>query len=157
VGSGSATAHAQVAEVVAAEKMRVRALDKSWYKIDLVGAQSHPVGDWLIHLAPPCDGMELEGPVARAQAARLADLAYAAVDRLDPSTLLVVGGDTAYYVLRRLGFERLTVVEELLPGIPLTTGVDRAGHRRAVVLKPGNFGDEQTLVKLHEAVQERQA
>jgi uncharacterized protein YgbK (DUF1537 family) len=101
--------------------------------------------------------MELEGPVARAQAARLADLAYAAVDRLDPSTLLVVGGDTAYYVLRRLGFERLMVVEELLPGIALTVGVDRAGTRRAVVLKPGNFGDEQTLVKLHEAVQERQA
>jgi D-threonate/D-erythronate kinase len=156
VGSGSATAHAQVAEVAAAEKMRVRALDKSWYEVDLVGAKSHPVGDWLIHLEPPADGMPLDGPVARAQAARLADLAFAAVDRLQPSTLLVVGGDTAYYVLRRLGFERLTVMEELMPGIPLTVGVDRAGCRRAVVLKPGNFGDEQTLVRLHETMQGQQ-
>lgn len=157
VGSGSRTAHAQVAQIAATDAMRVRMLDHSWYEVDLVSAQCHPVGDWLIHLAPPLNGAELEGPVARAQAARLADLAYAAVEKLQPSTLMVVGGDTAHYVLRRLGIERLTVVEELLPGIPLTVGVDRDGDRRAVILKPGNFGDAQTLVALHEAVQQRQA
>jgi uncharacterized protein YgbK (DUF1537 family) len=156
VGSGSTIAHAQVAQVAAAEAMRVRELDKTWYEVDLIGAQSHPIGDWLIHLAPPADGMILEGAVARAQAARLADVAYAASERLQPCALLVVGGDTAYYVLRRLGIKRLAVVEELLPGIPLTVGVDREGCRRAVVLKPGNFGDAQTLVTLHRALQQRQ-
>jgi uncharacterized protein YgbK (DUF1537 family) len=156
VGSGSNTAQAQVAQIAAAETMRVRSLDNGWYEMDLVGAQSHPVGDWLLHLAPPEKAVSLDGPMARAQAARLADVTFAAVDRLRPSALVVVGGDTAHYVLRRLGIERLTVEEELLPGIALTYGVDRSGERRAVVLKPGNFGDPQTLVTLQRAVQERQ-
>lgn len=156
VGSGSAMAQAQVAQVAVADAMRVRALDNGWYGMDLVGAQSHPVGDWLLHLTPPEPHVSLEGPLARAQAARLADVAFAAVKKLQPSALLVVGGDTAYYTLHRLGIERLTVVEELLPGIPLTYGVDRMGQRRAVVLKPGNFGDAQTLVALQHALHERQ-
>jgi D-threonate/D-erythronate kinase len=155
VGSGSAMAHAQVAQVAATAAMRVRAMDNTWYQVDLIGAQSHPVGDWLIHLEPPSDDLQLEGAVARAQAARLADLAFAAVDRLKPSALLVVGGDTATFVLRRLGIERLTVVKELLPGIALTLGTDRDGQTRVVVLKPGNFGDAQTLVTLYKAVQQR--
>jgi uncharacterized protein YgbK (DUF1537 family) len=107
-------------------------------------------------LARPEQHAPLEGPFARAQAARLADVTYAAVNKLQPSTLVVVGGDTAYYVLHRLGIERLTVVEEVLPGIALTTGVDRGGQRRTVVLKPGNFGDAQTLLTLQKAVQKRQ-
>jgi uncharacterized protein YgbK (DUF1537 family) len=156
VGSGSAVAHEQVAEVAATDAMRVRALDNGWYDMDLVGAQSRPVGDWLLHLARPEPHAPLEGPFARAQAARLADVTYAAVNKLQPSTLVVVGGDTAYYVLHRLGIERLTVVEEVLPGIALTTGVDRGGQRRTVVLKPGNFGDAQTLLTLQKAVQQRQ-
>jgi uncharacterized protein YgbK (DUF1537 family) len=86
----------------------------------------------------------------------LAYVAYAATKRLQPGVLLVVGGDTAYFVLRRLGFDRLAVVEELLPGIPLTYGVDRQGVERAVVLKPGNFGDEATLLTLQVALPQRQ-
>lgn len=155
VGSGSAVAHSQVAHVGTSGTMHVRTLDNNWYAMDLVGAQSQPVGDWLLHLAPPDADIALEGAVARAQAARLADVAFAAVEKLQPSTLLVVGGDTAYYVLRRLGIERLTVREELLPGIALTYGVDRTGQRRGVILKPGNFGDAQTLVTLQEAVRKR--
>ncbi len=156
VGSGSQMAHAQVAQVAATESMRVRALGHSWYEMDLVGAQSHPVGDWLLHIAPPADDVLLEGATARAQAARLADITFAATDKLHPGVLLVVGGDTAYYVLQRLGIVRLTVVEELLPGIALCCGVDRSGQERSVVLKPGNFGDAQTLVTLQRAVQQRQ-
>jgi 4-hydroxythreonine-4-phosphate dehydrogenase len=156
VGSGSAMAHAQVAQVAAAETMRVRALDDHWYEVDVIGTEGHPVGDWLIHLAPPDTDVLLEGATARAQAARLADVAFVAVEKLQPSAIFVVGGDTAYYALRRLGIERLTVAEELLPGIALAFGVDRTGQRRAVVLKPGNFGDAATLVTLQRAVRERQ-
>ena len=134
----------------------MRAIDDTWYQADLVGAESHPVGDWLLHLAAPESAAMLEGPIARAHAARLADLVFAAVERLQPSVLIVVGGDTANFVLRRLGMRRLTVVEELLPGIPLTTGTDWTGQNRAVVLKPGNFGDAQTLLALQAAVRLRQ-
>lgn len=156
VGSGSDRAHRQIAQVSKSHAMRVRSLAHGWYGADLVGAQSHPVGDWLIHLAKPDSAVALEGAVARAEAARLADIAYAAVERLQPGVLFVVGGDTAYYVLRRLGIQRLIVTEELLPGIPLTFGTDRWGTRRGIVLKPGNFGDEQTLITLQQAIRQRQ-
>jgi uncharacterized protein YgbK (DUF1537 family) len=156
VGSGSEIAHAQVGQVASAGAMRVRTLNKSWHEVDLVGAQCHPVGDWLLHLAPPPSGASLEGAVARAEAARLADLTFAAVDRLQPAVLLVVGGDTSTYVLRRLGIERLAVAEELLPGVALTFSAGRNEERRAVVLKPGNFGDVDTLVTLQRALHDRQ-
>ncbi len=156
VGSGSPVARAQVAQVAAAGAMRVRTLDGGWYAMDLTGAQCHPVGDWLLNLAPPAPDMSLEGAVARAQAARLADVAFAAVERLQPSAIIVVGGDTANFVLRRLGIRQLTVSEELLPGIALSFGTDRFGQQRAVVLKPGNFGDAETLVTLQRAVHARQ-
>jgi uncharacterized protein YgbK (DUF1537 family) len=83
-------------------------------------------------------------------------LALAAVDRLQPRVVLLVGGDTATFVLRRLGVDRLDVAAELLPGIPLTWGRDRQGTRRGYVLKPGNFGDAATLVALHHALRARQ-
>jgi uncharacterized protein YgbK (DUF1537 family) len=148
VGSGSAQAHAQVHALAAAETVRVRVLDRFWYELDLVGAKSKPVGDWLIHLAEPLPDTPLEGATARAQAAQLADLAVAAVARLQPGTVLLVGGDTATFVLQRLGVGALQVVAELLPGIPLALGRDRQGVLRGFVLKPGSFGDAATLVTL---------
>lgn len=155
VGSGSPTAHAQVAAAKASGQVQVRELDRFWYELDLVGANAHPVGDWLIHLAPPAPDTPLEGAAARAQAAQLADLALAAVERLRPSVVLLVGGDTATFVLRRLGVDRLDVVAELLPGIPLALGRDREGVRRGFVLKPGNFGDPATLVTLQAVLHAR--
>ena len=148
VGSGSEMAQAQVRAAVAAGCMRARVAGPDWRGLDLLDAGSHPVGDWLLHLPAPEPGTSLEGPEARVQAARLADLVAASVERLAPSDLLLVGGDTATFVLRGLGIEQLQVVAELLPGIPLTEGMDATGVRRRIVLKPGSFGDEQVLVTL---------
>lgn len=148
VGSGSAMAHRQIAQVAARAAARVRVLDAAWYTLDVLGAQCHPVGDWLLHLPAPAAGVPLEGSAARLAAARLAEAAWGVVQRMQPTALVVVGGDTAQALLHRLGITRLTVAAELLPGIPLTLGEDRGGLRRAVALKPGNFGDAQTLVTL---------
>jgi len=148
VGSAGNVAQAQVRAVVEAGCMRARTAGPEWHGLDLLDAASHPVGDWLLHLPAPEPGTPLEGPAARCEAARLADLVAASVARLEPSELILVGGDTATYVLRGLGIERLDVVAELLPGIPLTEGIDAAGGRRRIVLKPGSFGDEQVLVTL---------
>lgn len=154
VGSGSRMAHRQVAQAAKTD-CRVRMVDGTWHTLDLVGAQASPVGDWLLHLAPPSPGTLLEGPAARAQAAQLADMAHMAVTRLQPSALVIVGGDTAHFTLRALGITWLDVVAELLPGIPLTRTIDRHGQDRYVVLKPGNFGDPDTLVTLHQALHSR--
>jgi uncharacterized protein YgbK (DUF1537 family) len=156
VGSGSAMAHAQIAQVAARPDVRVRTLDRTWSKVDVVNANGHPTGHWLVHLAPPPPGLALEGATARAEAARLADLSQVVVARLHPTALIVVGGDTANYVMRVLGIRRLAVVEELLPGVPLMTGVDDQGVQRWVVLKPGSFGDVATLGHLYDLVRARQ-
>jgi uncharacterized protein YgbK (DUF1537 family) len=62
--------------------------------------------------------------------------------------LLLVGGDTTVHLLAQLGVRQLTVVAELMPGIPLLRGQDRQGRVRQIVTKAGNFGDEQTLLQL---------
>src|SRR5690606_20973317 len=118
-----------------------------------VTANGRPTGHWLLHLAQPPAGTPLEGAKARAEAARLADLSQVVIGRLNPAALIIVGGDTAAYVVRVLGITSLEVVEELLPGIPLLVGTDRNGIQRTVVLKPGNFGDEETLSHLYDLVQ----
>jgi uncharacterized protein YgbK (DUF1537 family) len=156
VGSGSKIAHAQIAHLAVRSDVRVRELDRTWSQVDVVSANGHPVGNWLVHLAPPPPGLALEGAVARAEAARLADLSHVVVDRLHPGALIVVGGDTASYVMRVLGIRQLEVVEELLPGVPLLVGEDQDGVQRTVVLKAGNFGDEATLARLHDLLQQRQ-
>jgi uncharacterized protein YgbK (DUF1537 family) len=89
--------------------------------------------------------MVLEGPAAREAAARLADAALAAIARRRPAVLVLVGGDTAISVLARLGIQRLTVLRELLPGMPLTCGVDAAGVSHFVIVKAGSHGDETAL------------
>lgn len=157
VGSGSVMAHRQIAQVAASREMRVRAVAGSWVNVDLIGVQSRPMGDWLIHMAEPGPGVALEGPPARASAANLADLVHGVVARMQPAALVVVGGDTAHFVLRGLGIRRLDVVEELEPGIPLALGLDREGVGRAIVLKPGSFGDEDTLLTLVRLVRGRMA
>jgi uncharacterized protein YgbK (DUF1537 family) len=150
VGSGSPMAHRQIAQVAQRDDVRVRALDRTWSTVDVVGPGTQPVGNWLLHLETPAAGQALDGPLARAEAARLADLTQIMVERMHPASLIVVGGDTATYVLRVLGICCLEVIEELLPGIPLTVGENGRGEPRAVVLKPGNFGDDGTLAALYD-------
>jgi uncharacterized protein YgbK (DUF1537 family) len=59
--------------------------------------------------------------------------------------LVLSGGDTAIGVLASMGVTHLTVLRELLPGVPLALGMDAAGRSHAIVLKAGNHGDEAAL------------
>jgi uncharacterized protein YgbK (DUF1537 family) len=148
VGSGSPMAHRQIAQVAQRGDVRVRGLDRTWSTVDVVSPGTQPAGHWLLHLEPPPVDLPLEGAMARAEAARLADLTQVMVQRMRPASLIVVGGDTATYVLRVLGVRCLEVVEELLPGIPLAVGEDGRGERCTVVLKAGSFGNDGTLAAL---------
>ena len=138
VGSGSAMAHAQIAH-----------LHRQGVQTIAVGAgpAQQATGDVLLHLPEPRN-MALEGIAAREAAARLAEAALAAIARRQPAVLVLVGGDTAISVLARLGIQRLTVLRELLPGMPLTCGVDAAGGSHFVIVKAGSHGDETTLATL---------
>src|SRR5262249_48194452 len=87
---------------------------------------SQPAGDILVHLPEPPPGAALDGAAARALAERLAE---AALPLLGEGRLLVLsGGDTAISLLERMGVTQLPVRRELLPGIPLTLGVDASGR-----------------------------
>jgi uncharacterized protein YgbK (DUF1537 family) len=145
VGSGSATAHRQIAYLQQHSGIDTIEIDLA---ADAPDEDRRMEGDVLLHLPEPSPQVALDGPTARACAAQLAEAALPIIAGSRPALLALVGGDTALQVLNRLGIERLTVLRELLPGIPLTAGIDAAGDRRFVIVKAGNHGDDATLDNL---------
>jgi uncharacterized protein YgbK (DUF1537 family) len=106
--------------------------------------------DLLLHLPAPPPSAVLDGPVARRLAEKLAAAALPLIDAARPGLLVLSGGDTAIGVLASMGVKHLMVQRELLPGVPLTFGVDSGGRSHAIVLKPGSFGDEAALATVLE-------
>ena len=106
---------------------------------------------WLLQQARPLPGAVLEGREARRRADHLAQVSMAAMARRRVDLIMLVGGDTAMRMLRHLGAARLTVERELLPGIPLCSAV-LEGRPTLVVIKPGRFGGDGTLVELLDRV-----
>lgn len=147
VGSGSDMAHRQIAVLQRQGTTHIEEIqaagDPLWHQ-----GSAGTKRDCLLHLPRPADQTVLEGPVARIFVARLAEAVDAAVEQLQPSVLILVGGDTAIHVLERLNVRRLRVLQELLPGMPLTRSVDGPDGELFVVLKAGNHGDAQTLIEL---------
>ena len=62
--------------------------------------------------------------------------------------LILTGGDTAIGVCEKLGIHQLTIVEELLPGIPLSVGRLKTHGDVNIVTKAGGFGEENALYVL---------
>jgi uncharacterized protein YgbK (DUF1537 family) len=106
----------------------------------------------LLHLPKPEPSVALDGPEARVLATILAKRAVQLAEQMQPGCLLLVGGDTTIAALDELGISRLTVVAELMPGIPLLEGLDKTGRIWPIITKAGNFGDESTLQRLTEFV-----
>jgi uncharacterized protein YgbK (DUF1537 family) len=141
IGSGSVMAQRQIEMLLSSRPVTAWTVSP--------GASYDGAGEtMLLHLPPPAPGAMLDGPQARVLAERLADAAEQVIARTTPSLLILSGGDTAVHVLARLGIERLTVLAELLPGMPLCTAVDNQGHGYKIVLKPGSFGRDDTLITL---------
>jgi uncharacterized protein YgbK (DUF1537 family) len=137
IGSGSAMAQRQIAYL-----RRHRLVSAFEHNAAL---PSDTVGDILLHLpAPPPDAV-MDGPAARQLAEQLAAAAPPLIAAARPGLLVLSGGDTAISVLARMGVTHLVVQRELLPGVPLTQGVDAAGRAHTIVLKAGNHGDEAAL------------
>ena len=57
--------------------------------------------------------------------------------------IFISGGSTAQIVLERLGIDRLELVGEALPGLPIARA-----RGFTIITKSGGFGDRQTLVRL---------
>ncbi len=145
VGSGSSVARQQVDALRQVDNVCIWEAQAAG-KNDIVVKDMDDV--CVLHLPLPVPNSILDGPRARALAEHLATLALLIYAQMQPSLLLLAGGDTSMSVLKHLGIVQLQVVRELMPGIPLTRAIDKDGRTLYVVLKPGSFGDEQTLAAL---------
>ena len=147
VGSGSESAHRQIAHLRRSE-LPVNCMTVTPETAVAATASLDPAQPiWLLQQPPPLPGAVLEGVEARQRAEHLARIAAAVLAQRSPDLLILGGGDTAMRVLRRLGVARLPVERELLPGIPLCRA-EIDGRRASVVIKPGSFGGDGTLVEL---------
>lgn len=89
-----------------------------------------------------------EEPVAADLAGRLfAEGVSIAIEAEVPATLLGCGGETANALLERFSVERLDVIAEILPGVPLSRG-RICGRTVNIITKSGGFGDAETLRRL---------
>ena len=156
VGSGSDVAHRQIAFLLRSGRdtphrgvSQLIVAPETEAAVTATLDPEQPI--WLLQQPRPQPGTVLEGGAARRRAAHLGDISSAALARRPVDLLLLVGGDTAMPILKSLGVARLSVEEELLPGMPLCSAVID-GRQMLVVLKPGHFGEEETLVELLDGV-----
>jgi len=151
-GSGSEVAHRQIAHLLRCGDdnpqlgtSRLIVLPETDSAATASLNPTRPI--WLLQQPQPQPDAVLDGPEARRRADHLARVGVAALARRPADVLLLVGGDTAMLFLRHLGAARLKVEEELLPGMPLCSGVIN-GRSTLIAIKPGRFGEERTLVEL---------
>jgi uncharacterized protein YgbK (DUF1537 family) len=84
-------------------------------------------------------------PAGRLVEEAMAQLALDALE-LGVRCLVIAGGETAGAVTKALGVTRLTIGEEIAPGVPWTY-CRSGGHDIALALKSGNFGAEDFFAK----------
>jgi len=59
--------------------------------------------------------------------------------------LLVFGGDTAYGILKSIGFPALRPIGEIVPGVPVSR---IEGRREVLITKAGGFGQPDLISEL---------
>lgn len=77
----------------------------------------------------------------------LGELTSKIVKNNDARNLILTGGDTALGVCKELGISNFNVIDELLPGIPLTIAHYKS-YNLNIVTKAGGFGKDDTLYHL---------
>lgn len=67
--------------------------------------------------------------------------------------ILVAGGETSGSVTRRLGYETFVVGDSVAPGVPIL--IPMQNKAMGLILKSGNFGDENFFREAIERVDEQ--
>ena len=111
-------------------------------------ARSLADGDDLLVWAAPLARAAERGTEAVSLA--LAEFAGAVLERSAgrPGSVLLVGGDTAYACLRRLGIGAVALAGEAEPYVPWARAVGGPWAGTAVISKAGGFGDPGTLQRI---------
>lgn len=150
VGSGSQAAHRQIAYLQRSD-LPVSRLTVTPHTAPAAITHDLTQPIWLVHQPPPAPDARLDGADARQRIEHMAQIGAELFARRPADLLLLGGGDTAVATLSRLHVERLSVEQELLPGMPLCQA-EINGCSVLTVLKPGSFGEDGTLVELLTAV-----
>ena len=77
----------------------------------------------------------------------LGELTSRIVKNCNARNLILTGGDVALGVCKELGISNLTILDEMLPGIPLSLACHENIHLN-IITKAGGFGEEDTLYQL---------
>jgi uncharacterized protein YgbK (DUF1537 family) len=85
-------------------------------------------------------------------ATNLAGLVHTILKRIPLSTLVIFGGDTTMALLKTLGIEFLTPLEEIAPGVPVSVSSER---NLCLVTKSGGFGGEDVLIRIMSRLQKQ--
>ena len=103
--------------------------------------------DLFVWAAPPASAAERSSD---AVSLALAEFAGEVLERSTgrPRSLLLVGGDTAYACLRRLGIGAVALAGEAEPYVPWGRAVGGRWAGSAVISKAGGFGDPGTLQRI---------
>jgi uncharacterized protein YgbK (DUF1537 family) len=101
-------------------------------------------------LATPAAVAPSLGPHAIAE--RFAHLAARLIQQRRISGVVVTGGDGARALVDALKADRITLLDEVVPGVPFGVVVGGAADGLSLVTKSGGFGDEETLLAAVEAV-----
>lgn len=75
------------------------------------------------------------------------DAAVAAMDATGVRRVFATGGETAFALCERLGVNALTFLDEIEPGVSLSTGRTRS-DKLLLAVKPGGFGDLRTWLRV---------
>jgi D-threonate/D-erythronate kinase len=81
------------------------------------------------------------GPVV---AARFAETLVPLLQQMEPRSMLICGGETAYALLSRLDVEAVDVLGEALPGVPQAKALI-GGKQVDILTKSGGFGSAETI------------
>jgi len=127
-------------------------INGSRHKSSVAQMQGFTAAGWqVVHavLEPGLDAAQ----VARANGSFL--LAQLALQK--PDAIFVIGGDTAFAVVRELGFPNMVSIAEVVPGVPVTH-IAAADLRQALpgrqedlilITKAGAFGGPDVLSRVH--------
>ena len=78
----------------------------------------------------------------------LEDAAAAVLDGQDPDRIIIIGGETASNIFRRLGISKLKITEKPESGITAGLFMDGPFAGKAFALKGGSVGTEQAVVHM---------
>jgi len=78
----------------------------------------------------------------------MGELAAKIVAEFNLCNLIVTGGDTALGVCKSFGVNKLRIIEEILPGVPLTKPENKDYSYLNLITKAGGFGKENSLYKI---------